>query len=78
MDDYETDLQMDDHNEIDVCAGEDEVATTGMPEALWCDADVKQHPPEPDSWVDRLADEVEVKGFAPWVFWLGQVKRHSL
>ena len=78
MDDYETDLQMDDHNEIDVWAGEDEVATTGMPEALWCDADVKQHPPEPDSWVHRLADEVEVKGFAPWVFWLGQVKRHSL
>jgi hypothetical protein len=37
MDDYETDLQIDDHNEVDVWAGEDEVATTGMPEALWCD-----------------------------------------
>ena len=61
MDDYETDLQMDDHNEIDLWAGEDEVATTGMPEALWCDAEVKQHPPEPDSWVDRLADEVELQ-----------------
>ena len=61
LDDYETDLQMDDHNEIDLWAGDDEVATTGMPEAPWCDADVKQHPPEPDSWVDRLADEVELQ-----------------
>jgi hypothetical protein len=61
MDDYETDLQMDDHNEIDVWAGEDEIATTGMPEAPWCDGDIKQHPPEPDSWVDRLADEVELQ-----------------
>ena len=61
MDDYETDLQMDDHNEIDVWAGEDEVVTTGMPEALWYDGDIKQHPPEPDQWVDRLADEVELQ-----------------
>ena len=60
MDDYETGLQMDDHNEIDVWAGEDEIATTAMPEALWCDGDIKQHPPEPDGWVDRLADEVEL------------------
>lgn len=54
---------MDDHNEIDVWAGEDEVATTGTPEALWCDADVKHHPPEPDSWVDRLASV-----FVQWEF----------
>ena len=34
IDDYETDLQLDHHNQTDVWAGEDEVATTGMPEAL--------------------------------------------
>jgi hypothetical protein len=61
MDDYETDLQLDDHNEVDVWAGEDEVSAAGMPEALWCDAGVKHHPPEPDSWVYRLADEVELQ-----------------
>ena len=55
MDDYETDLQMDDHNEIDVWAGEDEVVTTGMPEALWYDGDIKQHPPEPDQWVESTS-----------------------
>ena len=59
---------MDDHNEIDVWAGEDEVATTGMPEALWCDADVKHHPPEPDSWVDRLADKWSSSVFVQWEF----------
>ena len=61
MDDYETDLQLDDHNEVDVWTGEDDVSPTGMPEVLWCDADIEHHPPEPDSWVDRSADEVELQ-----------------
>lgn len=29
MDDYETDLQLDDHNEVDVWTGEDDVSPTG-------------------------------------------------
>ena len=40
-DDYDTDLQLDDHDEVDVWAGEGEVAAAGMPEELWCDADAK-------------------------------------
>jgi hypothetical protein len=68
MDDYETDLQLDDHNEVDVWTGEDDVSPTGMPEVLWCDADIKHHPPEPDSWVDRLADKWNSSVFVQWEF----------
>ena len=37
------------------------MSATGMPEELWSDNDVKSHPAEPDSWVDRLADQVELQ-----------------
>ena len=61
MDEYEADLQLDDHEEIDVWAGEDEVQATGMPEELWSSNGVKNHPAEPEGWIDRLADQVELQ-----------------
>ena len=53
MDEYETDLQLDDHEEIDIWAGEDEVPATGMPEELWSDNGVKSHRAEPIDWQTR-------------------------
>ena len=57
MDEYETDLPLDDHEEIDVWAGEDEVPAAGMPEEVWSDNGVKNHPAEPGrfdkSWRGR-------------------------
>ena len=61
MDDYEHDLQMSDQDELDVWEDESMVVTTNMPEQLWTDGDPKHPPPEPDSSIDRLADDVELK-----------------
>ena len=61
MDDYDTDLQLDDQDETDVWAGEDQVSANGMLEELWSDNDSKQPPAEPPSWVDRLADNAELQ-----------------
>ena len=35
--------------------------TANMPEELWMDGDAKQPPPESNSHIDRLADDVELK-----------------
>ena len=60
MDDYGTEL-----GEVvdeDVLVGEDELYFAGVPEELWSDCDLKEQPPQPDEWVDKLADQVEISG----------------
>ena len=61
MDDYNTHLQLDDQDEVDIWAGEENVSTSHMPAKLWPNHDVSQQPPEPDPEVDQLADDVDMK-----------------
>lgn len=61
MDDYNTHLQLDDQDEVDIWAGEENVSTSHMPAKLWSNHDVSQQPPERDPEVDQLADDVEMK-----------------
>ena len=55
MDDYETEPGLD-NGEDDVWVGEDEFYFAGVPEDLWSDWDLKEQPPQPPDWVDKLAD----------------------
>jgi len=64
MDDYSTDLNVDD----DLCEddefwyGEDEVKLGDIPEALWSDAPTDVIPSHaPEAWIDDLADHVEIQ-----------------
>ena len=64
MDDYSTDLNVDD----DLCEddefwyGEDEVKLGDIPEALWSDAPTDVIPSHaPEAWIDELADQVEIQ-----------------
>jgi hypothetical protein len=61
MDEYEQDVQLDDHLEQDVWEGEDEVTGDDVPSDLWSSCDPDQHPEEPAEWIDRFADYVELK-----------------
>lgn len=58
MDNYETELAEDQSD--DVWDGEDELYFAGIPEELWSDHDLKEPPPHPAEWVDKLADQVEI------------------
>ena len=62
MDDYETDLNLEQSAEEDEdWVGEDAVVLTGIPEYLWSDAPVDQPAPgSPEKWIDDLADKVEI------------------
>eukprot|EP00435_Cladocopium_sp_Y103_P042938 s2725_g12.t1 len=60
MDEYETDLQLDDSFESPLLE-EDDVTLDQIPEALWSDCSVDAVPPDPPAWVDSLADQVEVE-----------------
>eukprot|EP00435_Cladocopium_sp_Y103_P061764 s673_g23.t1 len=51
MDD-QTDLSLDDH-----------VSLGTMPKDLWSECPLDKHPDEPEAWVDRLADQVELTRF---------------
>ena len=64
MDDYSTDLNVDD----DLCEddefwyGEDKVKLGDIPEALWLDAPTDVIPSHaPEAWIDELADQVEIQ-----------------
>ena len=41
--------------------GEGELHFAGVDERLWSDHDLKQQPPQPGDYVDRLADEIEIE-----------------
>ena len=55
MDEYEQDLQLDDHLEQDVWEGEGEVTGDDVPSDLWSSCGPDQHPEEPAEWIDRLS-----------------------
>ena len=55
MDDYQTDLSMDDHVTEDPWYGEDEVALGAVPNYLWRVLPLDKHPDAQEQWVDRLA-----------------------
>ena len=40
---------------------EDSLQFSGVPEALWSDATTDKPPGNPEVWVDRLADQVEIE-----------------
>ena len=63
MDDYSTELDMEEPLDEDLWAGEDEVQfVSGVPEALWSDHQIDLTPTQaPEAWVDELADKVEIE-----------------
>eukprot|EP00435_Cladocopium_sp_Y103_P038479 s856_g10.t1 len=62
MNEYNADLSLDDHDddEDDVWYGEDDLKLGSMPKELCSHCSLDQQPPEPESWVDRKADQVEL------------------
>ena len=62
MDEYDTDLHLEQSfDPIDPGWDEDSVKLDGMPDELWSDFPIDALPPDPLSWVDELADRVEVE-----------------
>ena len=63
MDDYSTELDMEEPLDEDLWAGEDEVHfVSGVPEALWSDHQIDLTPTQaPEPWLDELADKVEIE-----------------
>ena len=55
MDEYQSDLSMDDHLTEDPWYGEDEIALVAVPNDLWSDCPLDKHPEEPEQWIDGLA-----------------------
>ena len=62
MDEYQHDLQLDDHNNVDMWMEEekDDLAANGMPAELWSDHPIDRCPPAPEESIDRIADRVEL------------------
>ena len=63
MDDYSTELDMEEPLDEDLWAGEDEVQfVSRVPQALWSDHQIDLAPTQaPEAWVDELADKVEIE-----------------
>ena len=63
MDEYETELDVDKEmeDEDEIWAGEESVELHGIPEGVWSDSPIDQTPLPPESWVDELADKVEIQ-----------------
>ena len=62
MDSYDSDLRLDDH-EVEDDWNEEMLEKPHMgsvPKELWYDSPPDKCPPEPESWIDRLADMVEL------------------
>ena len=62
MDEYEHDLQMDDHDNVEAWIEEEKdfISLDGIPDELWSDAPIDHCPPSPDPSIDRIADRVEL------------------
>ena len=61
MDDYDSELRLDDHEVEDGWKDDDagEVSLGEIPEELWSDCPIDTQPETPEPWIDRLADMVE-------------------
>ena len=62
MDEYDNDLSMDDHVNVDAWLEEesDDTPMDCIPNELWSNQPPDQPPPEPEAWVDRVADHIEL------------------
>ena len=62
MDEYEHDLQLDDHNNVDAWMEEEkeDLPMTDMPPKPWSNFPADRCPPAPDASIDRIADGVEL------------------
>ena len=62
MDEYDHDLHMDDHDNVEAWIEEekDNLPVGEMPPELWSDFPLDRCPPVPDPEVDRIADRVEL------------------
>ena len=62
MDDYDSELRLDDHEVEDGWKNDDvgEVSLGEIPEELWSDCPIDRQPETPEPWIDRLADMVEL------------------
>ena len=62
MDEYDNDLSMDDHVNVDAWLEEesDDTPMDCIPNELWSDQPPDQPPPEPEAWVGRVADHIEL------------------
>ena len=62
MDEYDHDLHMDDHDNVEAWIEEekDSLPVGEMPPELWSDFPVDRYPPVPDPEIDRIADRVEL------------------
>ena len=60
MDDYENEVDMDDGPDTEYWEDEDQLTFSDVPDALWCAGSLEKQPQAPESWVDQLADQVEI------------------
>ena len=60
LDNYETDLDLEEPMEDDYWGDEDYITLEGVPEDLWSNASLDHQPHQPEAWVDELADKVEI------------------
>ena len=62
MDEYDNDLQLDDHDNVDAWMEDEkeDCTTTDIPPELWSDFPTDRCPPTPDESIDRIADRVEL------------------
>ena len=62
LDDYDTDFNWNQQvvEDEEMWKDEDSLQFSGVPEALWSDEPTNKQPGNPEAWVDRLADQVEI------------------
>jgi hypothetical protein len=62
LDDYDTDFNWNQQvvEDEEMWRDEDSLQFSGVPEALWSDEPTSKQPANPEAWVDRLADQVEI------------------
>ena len=62
MDDYDSELRLDDHEVEDGWKDDDagEISLGEIPKELWSDCPIDRQPEAPEPWIDRLADMVEL------------------
>jgi len=61
MDDYKSELRLDDQEVEDGWIEDDVGETSGeIPDELWSDCPIDKQPETPEPWIDRLADMVEL------------------
>ena len=62
MDEYNNELQLDDHDNVDAWMEDEkeDYVATDIPPELWSDFPTDRCPPTPDESIDRIADRVEL------------------